>query len=61
VPVDAWREECFAAGALDHEAANPREDFKRVKTVLLARQFIGERDGLVWSVAKSGGDQDSLF
>jgi hypothetical protein len=61
VPVEYWREEMFKVGALDSKAKNPREDFKRVKTVLLARHLIGERDGLVWSVARSGGGQDRML
>jgi len=53
VAVDVWRTELFSRGALDQQAKNPREDFRRVKSSLQARHLIGERDGLVW-IAKQG-------
>lgn len=48
VKVTEWREEVFRKGVIDRDAANPREDFKRVKNALAARHLIGERDGFVW-------------
>lgn len=51
VPIEVWRTELFARGVLDHDAPSPREDYRRVKTSLQARQLIGERDGLVWKAA----------
>ena len=50
VPVDAWRKEMFARGAIDKDAANPREDCRRVQQQLHARHIIGVRDDLVWKV-----------
>jgi hypothetical protein len=47
--LDDWRQEMFRAGVLDKEAANPREDFRRIKARLQALGIIGLRDDLVWS------------
>ena len=44
-----WLDEMFRRGVLDRDAKNPREDFARVKRALMARQFAGKRDGLVWA------------
>ena len=48
VSLDAWRDELYAKGVLDHEAKSPREDFRRVKNSLQARNLIGVRNELVW-------------
>lgn len=48
VSVTDWRDELFARGVLDNDAANPREDFRRIKEKLQARHHIAERDALVW-------------
>jgi hypothetical protein len=53
VAISNWREEMLKRGVLDSAAKNPREDYRRVKTSLLARHLIGERDGSVW-LAKQG-------
>jgi AAA domain len=49
VELIEWREEVYRRGVLDREAKNPREDFRRTKNSLAARNLIGERDGLVWT------------
>jgi len=49
VSLEQWREEMFRRGVLDRDAGNPREEFRRVRQALAARQLIGERDGLVWA------------
>jgi hypothetical protein len=51
VAKDDWREELFRRGVIDRDAANPRQDFRRLADSLAARQLIGERDGLVWSAS----------
>jgi hypothetical protein len=48
VQVNAWREELYRKGVLDHDAKNPREEFKRVCNSLHVRGLIGIRDDLVW-------------
>lgn len=48
-PVDLWREYLLSAGVLDKDAANPREDFRRLKTGLAERGAIAEWSGLVWT------------
>ena len=48
VNVTDWRDELFARGVLDKDAANPREDFLRIKANLQARHLVAERDALVW-------------
>jgi hypothetical protein len=50
VPIEIWRKEVFARGAIEKDAANPREDFRRVQNQLHARHIIGVRDDLVWKV-----------
>jgi hypothetical protein len=49
--VDRWRDELRSSGVIDQEAANPREDFRRIKNALKARNLLGERDGLIWSAS----------
>ena len=51
VKVAIWREELFTRGALDREAKNPRTDFLRLKTGLIAKSLAAEREGLIWPVA----------
>jgi hypothetical protein len=51
-PVEAWRENLFKAGVLDHDAKNPRADFKRLRESLQTRGVVGEWDGLMWAVRK---------
>ena len=48
VQVSAWREELYRKGVLDHDAKNPREEFKRVRQQLQARGLIGINSELVW-------------
>ncbi len=50
VPIELWRKEMTARGAIDPAAANPREDFRRVQNQLHARHIIGVRNELVWKV-----------
>jgi hypothetical protein len=50
VPIETWRTEVFARGAIDKNAANPREDFSRVRNQLHARHIIGIRNDFVWMV-----------
>ena len=51
ITIDIWRDELFARGVIDRDAANPREDFRRIRSGLAARKLIGERDSLIWRVA----------
>lgn len=51
VPLDRWRQELFARGALSDSDPNPRQDFKRLRDALAARHVIGQRDQLVWKAA----------
>jgi hypothetical protein len=48
VQLAAWREELYRKGVLDRDAKSPREEFKRVRNSLQARNLIGMRDELVW-------------
>ena len=48
VHLSEWREELYRKGVLDRDAKNPREEFKRVRNSLQARNLIGMRDELVW-------------
>jgi hypothetical protein len=48
VELDQWRDELRARGALNEDAANPRQDFRRLKNSLQARKLIGARENLVW-------------
>ena len=48
VTLDAWHEELYRRGVLKRDAKNPREEFKRVRESLQARELIGVRDDRVW-------------
>jgi hypothetical protein len=48
VPLTAWREELYRKGVLDRDAKNPREEFRRVRQQLQARNLIAIHDHLVW-------------
>jgi hypothetical protein len=48
VQLNAWREELYSKGVLDRDAKNPREEFKRVRQQLQARNLIGVNNALVW-------------
>ena len=48
VQLNAWREELYVRGVLDREAKSPREEFKRVRQRLQARNLIAIHDHLVW-------------
>jgi hypothetical protein len=48
VEVERWRDELFVRGILDRDAKNPRTDFSRIKTNLIAGGLMAERDRLVW-------------
>ncbi|MCJ2048527.1 AAA family ATPase [Methylobacterium sp. J-070] len=50
VPPDAWREELFRRGILDRDASGYREQFRRMKLDLMAREAVAERDGSLWIV-----------
>jgi hypothetical protein len=55
VDVDYWRERLFSDGVLDRKAANPRQDFKRLRDGLAARSAIGIHvasgtNGVAWRV-----------
>jgi hypothetical protein len=52
VNVNDWRDELFARGVLDKEAANPREDFRRIKATLEARHLVAEREALAWLIKR---------
>jgi hypothetical protein len=51
VDIGRWKAELFARGVLDKDAANPRQDFKRLKTQLQVRNEIGLREPYVWRAA----------
>jgi hypothetical protein len=51
--VDAWRDELFSRGILERDAANPRQDFKRLKESLQAKHLIQERNSYAWPSARS--------
>jgi hypothetical protein len=48
VPTETWRESLFAAGVLDQDASNPRQDFKRLRDSLADKGHIREWNGLLW-------------
>jgi hypothetical protein len=48
VPLTAWREELYVRGVLDRDAKSPREEFKRVRMSLHARNLIGVNGEFVW-------------
>jgi hypothetical protein len=48
VQLTAWRDELYTRGVLDRDAKNPREEFKRIRTQLQARNLIGVNGELVW-------------
>jgi hypothetical protein len=48
VNLDHWKEELKRRGVIEPDAANPRQDFKRIRESLEARSLIAERDKLVW-------------
>lgn len=48
VQLNAWREELYARGVLDRDARSPREEFRRVRMQLQARDLIGVNGELVW-------------
>lgn len=50
VPLIEWRNEVFSRGILDKGAPNPRQPFHRMKSELMARGFIAEREDRVWPV-----------
>lgn len=50
VSVDAWQEELYRRGTLKRAAKGRREEFKRLRESLQARELIGIRDDKVWKV-----------
>lgn len=50
VPPDAWKDELFRRGILDRDASGYREQFRRMKLDLMAREAVAERDGNLWIV-----------
>jgi hypothetical protein len=48
VKVDAWRKALESRGILDSESSNPRARWHELKTGLMSRKLIAERDGWVW-------------
>jgi hypothetical protein len=48
VQLNAWREELYRKGVLDRDAKSPREEFKRVRLSLHARNVIGVNGEFVW-------------
>ncbi len=48
VAAEDWREELLRRGVIERDAPNPRQDFKRIRQALAARNLIGEQDGFVW-------------
>jgi hypothetical protein len=47
-PLTAWRDELYSRSVLERDATNPREDFRRLRDQLQARNLIGVRDEQVW-------------
>lgn len=48
VDAETWREEMFRRGVLERDHPNPRQEFKRIRDALAARQLIGVREEFVW-------------
>jgi hypothetical protein len=48
VQLNTWREELYRKGVLQRDAKSPREEFKRVRTQLQARELIGVNNDIVW-------------
>jgi hypothetical protein len=48
VPLSEWRNELSRCGAIERDAKNPREDFRRLRDALQVRLNIAVRDELVW-------------
>jgi hypothetical protein len=48
VQLSEWREELYRKGVLDRDAKSPREEFKRIRMQLQARNLIGVNGELVW-------------
>ena len=48
VTIDAWREAMFMNGTLNHNDANPRTDFMRLRQQLKAHGAIGIHGNFVW-------------
>lgn len=48
VPITAWRDQMYSRGVLDRDAKSPREDFRRVRNGLQARNLIGVHSDRVW-------------
>jgi hypothetical protein len=52
VKLDEWRDELYRRGVIDRDAKNPREDLRRVRSSLQARNLIGVRDDWVWKAER---------
>lgn len=50
VGVELWRKHLLAAGVIDKEGTNPRQDFKRLKDQLITKSAIGEWNDLIWKI-----------
>jgi hypothetical protein len=50
VPVVTWRDQLTERGVIGGDDKNPRATFDRIKTQLLARQMVGERNAQIWAV-----------
>ena len=48
VPTNEWRDELFRRGILEHDAPNPRTDFKRIRESLQNKSLIGVHGDVVW-------------
>ena len=48
VPVSVWRDELERRGTVDPDGSNPRQEFRRLKEALHARNYIAIKDDLVW-------------
>lgn len=55
VKADLWRDYVRRAGIISDDYGNPREAWRRIKKELHRRGYIGEWDGLVWSVQRRRG------
>jgi hypothetical protein len=52
VSIEAWRDALLSRGVIDPDGSNPRTAFFSLKTSLLERRVIAEKDGLLWKISR---------
>jgi hypothetical protein len=55
VQLDEWRTELRRCGVLSTEDKAERQAFYKIKSALIAKDLVRERDGIVWMVPTDGG------